>query len=80
MQIVKKWDGLRAEIAKYCKEHKISKKEFRFLGMYEWEKVYLLLEDDSNKYWVAECSPDVIQFLGKGLDVEVIKAVCKKES
>lgn len=85
---------------------------------YEWieklpeivkcEKVYLLLEEDSQKYWIAECNPavvcliinealgyidyyitdkkfnwlitenhhDFVQFLGEGLDVNIIETVC----
>lgn len=175
MQLYRKWSGLRLEIVQYCKENHISEKDFRFLGMYEWEnvydrilesfvdaeyakehglywsntengfwkhinriyrfqegaennagyewveslseivkceKVYLLLEEDNQhiKYWVAECSPfivpliineaieatdyyitdkkfhwlitgnhhDVVQFIGTGLDADIIKSVCSK--
>ena len=74
------------------------------------EKVYLLLEDDRQKYWIAECNPaavhliinesiyledyyitnkkfnwlitenhhDIVQFIGEGLDANVIKAVCTR--
>ena len=27
------------------------------------EKVYLLLEEDSSKYWIAECNPAIIDFI-----------------
>ena len=171
MQIYSKWKGVRLEVANYCKDN-ISKEDFRFLGIYEWqnvyenvlkyfideryarecglywsnisggfkkdidkiysfqegalnnasyewieklsdivkcEKVYLLLEEDKQraKYWIAECNPDIIhliineaiypadyyitdkkfnwlitenhhdivQFIGKGLDIDVIKRV-----
>jgi hypothetical protein len=123
MQALHKWDGLRLEIEQYCQENRISKDDFRFLGIYEWQnvydkvlehfideqyarrnglywanvnggfkhdvsgiyvfqvgvnnnlsyewierlpeivkcdKVYLLLEEDSQKYWIAECSPSVV--------------------
>ncbi len=123
MQELHKWNGLRLEIAEYCRENHISQDDFRFLGIYEWqnvydkvlehfvdkqyarknglywantrggfrqdvpgiyifqegvmnnasyewierlpeivkcEKVYLLLEEDSKKYWVAECRPATV--------------------
>ena len=175
MQAYKKWDGLRLEVAQYCRENRIPENDFRFLGMYEWqnvynrllnvfvdgeyarthglywsnieggfrkdmdiiywfeecsenhasyewierlpeivkcEKVYLFLEEDKQraKYWIAECSPaivhliineaidyyisyymtnkkfdwlitenhhDIVKFIGKGLDINAIKAVCE---
>lgn len=85
---------------------------------YEWieklpeivkcDKVYLLLEEGSQKYWIAECSPsvvcliineamghidyyitdkkynwlisanhhDIVQFIGDGLETNVIEKVC----
>lgn len=170
MQKHQKWTGIRLEIAKYITENHITEKDFRFLGIYEWqniydkvlehfvdeqyarkcglhwsniengfqknidilyaftyinkdsykwmerlheivkcEKVYLILdEDESTKYWIAECSPaivdliindaissvdyyitdkkfnwlitenhsEVVKFIGKDLDIEVIKNVC----
>lgn len=50
MQTYHKWDGLRLEIAEYCKEHQLSENEFRFLGIYEWENVY----DKVLKHFVDE--------------------------
>ncbi len=176
MQLYNKWNGLRLDIVKYCKENNISKYDFRFLGIYEWqnvyynvlkhfvkesysiknglywsniengfkeyinkiyvfqegiknnagyewlerlseivkcEKVYILIEEDNQntKYWVAECKPsvvhliineaieptdyyitdkkfnwlitenhhDIVQFIGEGLDADIIKAVCLKQ-
>lgn len=171
MQALHKWNGLRLEIAQYCRDNQISQEDFRFLGIYEWrnvydkvlehfvdeqyarknglywaninsgfkqdihvlyvfqegvrnnlsyewieklpeivkcEKVYLLLEGDRQKYWIAECSPavvcliindaigytdyyitdkkynwlisenhhDIVQFLGEGLDADVIEKIC----
>ena len=173
MQIYRKWTGLRLEVAEYITKNNISKEDFRFLGIYEWqniydkvlehfvdeqyarkcglhwsniengfqknidtiytfaykdndsykwmerlpeiikcEKVYLLLEEDKQrtKYWIVECGPaiidlivndtysvedyyitdkkfnwlitenhhEVVQFIGKGLDLEIIKDVCEK--
>ena len=175
MQLYHKWDGLRREIAEYCKQNGIDEKDFRFLNIYEWqnvydrvlehfvdpeyarghgiywantesgfqkhlsriyafqegvennagyewierfpeivscEKVYLLLEEDRPpvKYWAAECSSsvvhliineassaadyyitdkkfnwiitenhhDVVLFIGKGLDADIIKSICSK--
>lgn len=88
---------------------------------YEWierlseivggENVYLLLEENRNKYWIAECSPtvvgkiineaighkdyyitdkkynwlisenhhDIVQFLGNGLELQLITTVCTVE-
>lgn len=40
MQALHKWNGLRLEIAEYCRDNQISKEDFRFLGIYEWENVY----------------------------------------
>ncbi len=171
MQALHKWNGIRLEIAEYCRDNQISIEDFRFLGIYEWqnvydkvlehfvdeqyarkaglywsninggfrqdihriygfqegmgnnlsyewieklpeivkcEKVYLLLEEDIQKYWIAECNPavvcliinealghldyyitdkkfnwlitenhhDFVQFLGEGLDVNIIEKVC----
>lgn len=171
MQGLHEWDGLRLEIAEYCRDNHISEEDFCFLGIYQWqnvydkvlecfvdkqyarknglywaninggfrkvvqriysfqegvgnnlsyewieklpeivkcEKVYLLLEEYSQKYWIAECSPSVVhliineavghidyyitdkkfnwlitqnhhnivQFLGEGLEVDVIEKVC----
>ena len=175
MQAFKRWDGLRLEVIRYCKEKGIPESDFRFLGIYEWqnvygrllekfvdgeyarghglywsnieggfrkdmdkmysfvegsenyasyewmenlaeivgcETIYLFLEDDGQtvKYWIAECAPaiahliineaiyptdyyitnkkfdwlitenhhDVVQFIGKGLDMGAIKKACEK--
>lgn len=173
MQALHKWDGLRLEIAEYCRDNQISEEDFRFLGIYEWqnvydkvlehfvdeqyarknglywaninggfrqdipgiycfregvdnnlsyewieklpeivkcEKVYLLLEESCSKYWIAECNPaavhliineaigytdyyitdkkfnwlitenhhDIVQFIGNGLDADVIKEIVVK--
>ena len=175
MRAFKRWDGLRLEVIRYCKEKDIPERAFRFLGIYEWknvydrllkkfiddeyaktcglywsnieggfrkdmdkiysftegsenhasyewieklpeivkcEKKYLILEEDKQtaKYWIAECDPaivhliindaiypsdyyitnkkfdwlitenhhDIVQFIGKGLDTDIIKAVCGK--
>ena len=40
MQELHKWNGLRLEIAEYCRENHISQDDFRFLGIYEWQNVY----------------------------------------
>lgn len=40
MQIEHKWTGLRLEIVEYIKKNKISEKDFRFLGIYEWQNIY----------------------------------------
>lgn len=40
MQALHKWNGVRLEIAKYCRDNLVSKEDFRFLGIYEWENVY----------------------------------------
>ncbi|MBP3460375.1 MAG: hypothetical protein J6K58_14290 [Lachnospiraceae bacterium] len=51
----------------------------------ECEQVYLLLQEKKQraKYRIAECDitknhHDIVQFIGKGLDLEMIKNVCKK--
>ncbi len=40
MQAFKRWDGLRLEVIRYCKEKDIPESDFRFLGIYEWQNVY----------------------------------------
>lgn len=123
MQKPDKWNDCRADISQYCRENKISREDFHFLGVYQWqnvyekvlehfidwkyakrnglhwanteggfrcdlrrvyafqagvrdnlsyewlgnlpeivdcEKVYLLLEEAGQKYWVAECRPRVV--------------------
>lgn len=34
------WTGIRLEVSEYCRDHQISEKDFRFLGMNEWQNVY----------------------------------------
>lgn len=171
MQPLRKWAGLRLELAEYVRDNNIPENDFRFLGIYEWqnvydrllehfvdeqyarkcglhwaninggfredvdriytfqmgvsnnrsyewieglpeiagcEKVYLFLEDEwLPKYWVAEADPatvpriiyetysdyyitdkkfnwlitenhhDLIQFIGKGLDLETVRRVSR---
>lgn len=176
MQAFNRWDGLRLEVIRCCKEKDIPESDFRFLGIYEWqnvygrllekfvegeyarrhglywsniedgfrkdmdkiysfveggenyasyewmeslaeivgcETIYLFLEDDGQtaKYWIAECAPaiahliineaiyptdyyitnkkfdwlitenhhDVVQFIGKGLDVGAIKRFARSK-
>ena len=40
MQINHKWNGLRLEVAEYIAENNISKEDFEFLGIYEWQNIY----------------------------------------
>ncbi|MBP3542661.1 MAG: hypothetical protein J6J86_00375 [Lachnospiraceae bacterium] len=93
-------------------EHFVDEQYARKSGLY-WANingglVYLLLEEDSQKYWIAECNQavccliinealgcidyyitdkkfhwlitenhhDFVQFLGAGLDVNIIESVC----
>ena len=35
MQELHKWNGIRLEIAEYCRDNQISKADFRFLDIYE---------------------------------------------
>lgn len=126
MQALHKWNGIRLEIAEYCRDNQIREEDFRFLGIYDWknvyervlerfvdhqygrknglywsninggfrndiqrvycfqegannhlsyewieklpeivncEKVYLLLEEDRNKYWIAECKPSIVSLI-----------------
>lgn len=40
MRVNHKWTSLRLEVVEYISKNKISEKDFRFLGIYEWQNIY----------------------------------------
>ena len=89
MTVFNKWTGLRLEITQYCQGNNISENDFRFLGIYECNPsvVYRIIDVNPTDYYITnkkidwlitEDHHDIVQFIGKGLDTDIIKSVCTK--